>query len=301
MRMPAAQSGPFGGRAWRRFRRNRAAAASAAGLTIIAAACAAGATAWRDRAARADLSRARTPPSRVDPFGTDLLGRSLAVRCVVGGAVSMGVGLSAAVFAVVLGLAWGSLAALGGGRIDAAMMRVVDIIYGLPYLLIAILLKVGLDGLLRTQAGLSAGGSEVAVLILAIAGVSWLTMARIVRAAVLSLNAQPFVEAARALGASPWRVWRAHILPNLAGPVAVYATLTVPQAMLQESFLSFLGLGIQPPLPSWGTLAAEGVAAINPVESFWWMLAFPCGLLSLTLLGLNFLGEGLRDALDPRG
>ena len=138
------------------------------------------------------------------------------------------------------------------------------------------------------------------VLLLAIGGVSWLTMARVIRGQVLSLKAQPFMEAARAMGAPVHRQLLRHLLPNLVGPIVVYATLSVPQAILQESFLSFLGIGVKPPLPSWGNLAAEGLAELNPYKSHWWMLLFPCVLLATTLLALNFVGEGLREAFDPK-
>lgn len=141
---------------------------------------------------------------------------------------------------------------------------------------------------------------DILTLLFAIGGVSWLTMARVVRGQVLSLKTLPFVEAARALGASRTRIFVRHLLPNLMGPIVVYATLTVPQAILQESFLSFLGIGVKPPLPSWGNLAAEGLSELNPVQSNWWLLLFPCLLLSATLLSLNFVGEGLREALDPK-
>jgi oligopeptide transport system permease protein len=140
----------------------------------------------------------------------------------------------------------------------------------------------------------------MATLLIAIGGVSWLTMARVIRGQVLSLKQQPFIEAARALGLSTPRIFFRHLLPNLVGPIIVYATLTVPQAILQESFLSFLGIGVKPPLPSWGNLAAEGLVELNPYQSNWWLLLFPCLLLAITLLSLNFLGEGLRDALDPK-
>jgi ABC-type dipeptide/oligopeptide/nickel transport system permease subunit len=179
------------------------------------------------------------------------------------------------------------------------MMRVVDILYGLPYILLVILIKIAFEGPLQTLLG-NAQVANVIILFVSIGAVSWLTMARVIRGQVLSLKEQPFVEAARALGVGPAGVLFRHLLPNLVGPIIVYATLTVPQAILQESFLSFLGIGIQPPVPSWGNLASDGVTAINNVESFWWLLAFPCGLLSLTLLSLNFIGDGLRDAFDPK-
>ena len=270
-------------------------------LVVIAVACTVGSFRAMSRYALTDLPAARQPPSLRQPFGTDLLGRPLLSRCLLGGLVSIGVGCSAAAFSVVLGVLWGSISGMAGGRVDAAMMRIVDILYGLPYLLMVILLKIGLDGVLRQRLGLTATAAEIVVLLLAIGGVSWLTMARIIRGQVLALRGLPFIEAARAIGLTPMEIWRTHLLPNLAGPIVVYAMLTIPQAILQEALLSFLGIGIQPPLPSWGNLASEGVAAINTVESFWWLLAFPCGLLTLTLLSLNVVGGELQRAIETRG
>lgn len=283
-------------------------------------------------------------------FGTDLLGRSMLVRCLAGGGLSLGIGIAAALISVVVGTLYGSIAGYFGGRLDAVMMRVVDVLYGLPYVLLVVLLAVAMDALvenwqvsvserasaarqamvqrelakmpeseraneelqrrLATNALVEYGSGEiagwkkqaisVATLLVAIGGVSWLTMARVVRGQVLSLKSQPFMEAARAMGVGlGGQFWR-HLLPNLVGPIVVYATLTVPQAILQESFLSFLGIGVKPPLPSWGNLAADGLSELNPYKSHWWMLAFPCVLLGVTLLALNFVGEGVREALDPK-
>lgn len=351
-------------------------------------------------------------------LGTDLFGRSLLIRCLVGGGISLGVGIAAAAISVVLGTLWGTLAGWVGGRTDGFMMRIVDVLYGLPYILLVVLLAVAGDAVIREYdtrererlAWVSAQRAEIAgaeaavqafmrdvkartgrpptseeleikrdaliaesnariadgvegltarvdailreawasradpgtqppaaadlvkgktvqqvtdelgglviegrnlsgntrqvyelmVLLVAIGGVSWLTMARVVRGQVMSLKNQPFIEATRAIGV-PWRgVFTRHLLPNLMGPITVYATLTVPQAILQESFLSFLGIGVRPPLPSWGNLAAEGLPELNIVDSKWWLLLFPCLLLATTLLALNFVGEGLREAMDPR-
>jgi len=281
-------------------------------------------------------------------LGTDLLGRSLFVRCLTGGGISLTIGLCAALISVVIGTVYGSIAAYAGGVVDAVMMRIVDVLYGLPYILLVVLLAVAVDALLDdvvarrvasaaqareayVQAALdgvpeaqrperrAAAEAEalvrygtgdlgpgqrslinIGVLIGAIGGISWLTMARVVRGQVLSLKAQPFMEAARAIGVPWWGQFRRHLLPNLVGPIVVYATLTVPQAILQESFLSFLGIGVKPPLPSWGNLAAEGLSELNTYKSNWWLLLFPCLLLASTLLALNFVGEGLREAMDPR-
>jgi oligopeptide transport system permease protein len=179
-------------------------------------------------------------------------------------------------------------------------MRSVDVLYGLPYILLIILLKIALEPVLGAI-GRSASAANLIVLFLAIGLVSWLTMARVVRGQVLSLRVQPFIEACRASGLTEWRIFTRHLLPNLIGPITVYATLTVPQAILQESFLSFLGIGIQPPVPTWGSLASDGLMpALNPVHHYWYMLVTPCVLLSVTLLSLNFLGDGLRDVFDPK-
>lgn len=233
-------------------------------------------------------------------FGTDALGRSLLARCLLGGAISLLIGAAAAAIAVLLGVSVGLVAGYRGGWIDALLMRAVDVLYGLPYILMVILFKIALQRPLGALINESA--ANLAVLFLAIGLVSWLTMARVVRGQVMSLRHQPFVEAARACGVGEWRIFIHHLLPNLAGPIIVYATLTVPQAILQESFLSFLGIGIQAPLPTWGSLASDGLMpALNTVASQWWMLLFPCSLLAVTLLCLNFVGDGLRDLLDPRG
>lgn len=293
-------------------------------------------------------------------LGTDVLGRSLLIRCLTGGGISLGIGIAAALLSVLIGTMYGAVSAYAGGRTDAVMMRIVDVLYGLPYVLLVVLLAVASDGALdeylnrnharaawiKAQAGEVArerglpatrAGAEtlldrdpdlraeletkaedqprlrrreiserartafdLGTLLVAIGGVSWLTMARVVRGQVLSLKAQPFMESARAIGV-PWmgQFFR-HLLPNLMGPIVVYATLTVPQAILQESFLSFLGIGVKPPLPSWGNLAADALSELNVYKSHWWLLVFPCVLLGSTLLALNFVGEGLREAFDPR-
>ncbi len=237
-----------------------------------------------------------------DALGTDQLGRSMLARLLTGGAVSLGIGLAAAAIAVVIGTLYGAIAGYTGGRTDAVMMRIVDILYGLPYILLIVLLAVAVDALIQGTALTEEKRTAVNVLtlLIAIGAVSWLTMARVVRGQVLSLKEQPFIEAARAIGAPPRRLFLVHLLPNLLGPIIVYGALTAPQAILQESFLSFLGIGVQPPLPSWGNLAAQGLSELNTVRPRWWLLAFPCVLLAVTLLSLNFLGEGLRERFDPK-
>jgi len=232
-------------------------------------------------------------PSRAHWMGTDLKGRDLLTRVLYGGRISFSVGLVATAVSLLIGVTYGAISGYVGGRIDSVMMRMVDVAYGLPYMFLVIIL-------LSIIGRNVAPGKQLLVLFVALGAVQWLTMARIVRGQVLSLKSREYVEAARALGASPaWIIVR-HILPNLMGPVLAYATLTVPAVMLQEAFLSFLGLGVQPPFASWGSLAAEGAAAMTPVRTYWWLVAFPGGTLAVTLLCLNFLGDGLRDAFDPR-
>ncbi len=233
-------------------------------------------------------------------MGHDNLGRSLFYRVMPALLISLSIGLAAALIAVLFGGTWGAVAALIGGRVDNLMMRVVDVLYGLPYILMVILLKVGLTRPLTHLFGGWSRLADVAILFMAIGAVSWLTMARVVRGQVLSLRSQPFFEAARAMGAGPVHILLRHVVPNLVGPVITYAALVIPQAILQEAFLSFLGIGIQPPTPSLGQLAAEGVNAVNSFVSFWWLLAFPCGMLVVMLLSLNFIGDALRDAFDPK-
>jgi oligopeptide transport system permease protein len=215
----------------------------------------------------------------------------------------MAIGLSAAAVAVVIGTLWGSLAGFAGGRSDAMLMRTVDVLYGLPSILLVVLLAVAVDGIVnRVGTTLSPGATQfvnLAVLLVAIGGTSWLTMSRVIRGQVLSLRAQPFMESCRAVGVPPLRQFRVHILPNLVGSMVVYATLTVPSAILSESFLSFLGIGVREPVPSWGNLASAGLSEVNLVTSRWWLLAAPCALIALTLVALNFIGDSLRARFDP--
>jgi ABC-type dipeptide/oligopeptide/nickel transport system permease subunit len=285
---------------WQRFRGHRVAVASAALLMFMLVACWC-TLGWSASAMRAqNLSQARQAPSFEQPLGTDDVGRSLLWRTLYGGAISLSLGLLAAGIAVGIGTAYGAVAGYVGGRCDELMMRAVDVLYALPTLLLVMLFTVSVGDCLERWLLLGGEWSRLVVLTLAIGGVSWLTMARVVRGQVLSLREQPFVEAARALGIPTWRILAGHVLPNLVGPILVFATLTVPQAILQESFLSFLGVGVQPPQATWGSLAADGVRAVNPVRFDWWLVVFPCGALSLALLALNFLGDGLRDAFDLR-
>jgi ABC-type dipeptide/oligopeptide/nickel transport system permease subunit len=237
-------------------------------------------------------------------LGTDRLGRDVFVRCLAGGGISLGIGIAAALVSVLIGTIYGTISGYLGGRVDAVMMRIVDILYGLPNILLVVLLAVAVDGLTeRFGADLSPGARQVInvmTLLVAIGGVTWLTMTRVIRGQVLSLKRLPFMEACRATGVPLRLQFFRHLLPNLLGPIIVYATLTVPAAILSESFLSFLGIGVKEPLPSWGNLAASGLNELNIVRSRWWLLWWPCLFIGVALLALNFVGEGLREALDPK-
>jgi oligopeptide transport system permease protein len=231
-----------------------------------------------------DLRLGASAPSAAHWLGTDTFGRDLLTRIVYGGRVSLMVGFIATAVALLVGVSYGAIAGYVGGRVDAIMMRLVDIFYALPFMIFIILLMVVF-------------GRNLFLLFLAIGAVEWLTMARIVRGQVQSLRQQEFVEAAISLGLPPTTIIFRHVIPNVLGPVVVYTTLTIPQVMLLEAFLSFLGLGIQPPMSSWGLLISYGVESM---EEYPWLLIFPGLALSLTLFSLNFLGDGLRDAFDPK-
>jgi len=271
--------------AWRRLRRNRAAIVAGVFLGVMSALTFA--AHWLPGLADPtlqDLKLGAIPPSLAHWFGTDELGRDMLARVVYGGRISMLVGLVGTFVSLVIGVTWGAVAGYAGGRTDDFMMRVVDILYALPYIFLVILLLVLFS-------------KSLIMLFVALGLVQWLTMARIVRGQVLSLKHQTFVESARALGAGDGAIIFRHIVPNTLGPVIVYTTLTVPAVILQEAFLSFLGLGVQPPAASWGTLVSNGSQVI---ALFPWLVIFPGISLSLTLLCFNFLGDGLRDALDPQ-
>lgn len=231
-----------------------------------------------------DLQLGASPPSAAHWLGTDIFGRDMLTRIMYGSRVSLLVGFVATGVALVIGVLWGTVAGYAGGRVDAVMMRLVDILYALPFMIFIVLLMVVF-------------GRNILLLFLAIGAVEWLTMARIVRGQVQNLRHQEFIEAAFSMGLSRWIIIRRHLIPNTLGPVIVYTTLTIPNVMLLEAFLSFLGLGIQPPQSSWGLLISHGVESM---EEYPWLLVFPGLALSITLFALNFLGDGLRDALDPR-
>jgi len=232
-----------------------------------------------------DLDLGATPPSVAHWLGTDIFGRDLLTQIMYGGRISLAVGFVATAVALLIGVSWGAIAGYVGGRVDAIMMRLVDILYALPFMIFIVLLMVVF-------------GRNMLLLFLAIGAVEWLTMARIMRSQVQSLRQQEFVEAAISLGLSPATIIRRHLIPNALGPIIVYTTLTIPSVMLLEAFLSFLGLGIQPPQTSWGLLISYGA---ETMEEYPWLLLFPGLALTLTLFSLNFLGDGLRDALDVRG
>ena len=270
----------------RRFRRNRAAVASLIVLAIIALACVFGPMVLPHEFDTADWDAMKLPPTlkNMHWWGTDESGRDLLVRCLIGGRISLMVGLLATLASVAVGIAWGATAGFIGGRTDAFMMRVVDMMYAIPYLLIAILLVTLL-------------GREFYLVVLAITAFSWMDMARVVRGQTLSLRHREFVEAARAVGVPTRRIIFSHIVPNLLGVVVIYTTVTIPGVILTESVLSFLGLGIQEPMTSWGVLIEDGTSVMEVAP---WMLLFPGALLSVTLYCFNFIGDGLRDALDPK-
>ncbi len=242
-------------------------------------------------------------PSPEAVLGTDRLGRDLCSRLLLGGGISLLVGLCAAGIALVLGTAWGIVAGLAGGRVDALLMRIVDVLYGLPSVLLVVVLAVAFDGV-RERLGIESGTARLALdlfaLFIAIGAVGWLTLARVVRGQVLSLKVRPFIDAAQVAGVGRWRLLRRYYLPWLAGPVLAYTALIVPTAMLAEAFLSFLGIGVREPLPSWGALAANGLSELNPVRFRWWLLVPPCMLIAGTLVALTIMGESLRARTDPR-
>jgi oligopeptide transport system permease protein len=270
--------------AWARLRKNRLAVGGACTLILIFAACVIGPAVSPYGYEEQNLLSTFSPPDSSHWMGTDQLGRDLLVRVLTGGRISILVGLVATLVALLIGVSYGAVAGFFGGKIDTVMMRAVDILYALPFTIFVILLMVFF-------------GRNIILLFFAIGAVEWLTMARIVRGQIMSIKRMEYIEAARSLGFGRRRIILRHMLPNVVGPIIVYTTLTIPAVMLLEAFLSFLGLGVQPPMSSWGVLIKDGA---EKMEEFWWLLVFPGLMFSLTLFSLNFLGDGLRDALDVR-
>ena len=270
--------------AWRRLLANKAAVAGGVILLILIFLAIFAPWIAPHSYSYQNLELGAQPPSSEFLLGTDTLGRDLFSRILYGARVSLLVGFVATSVALVIGVSWGIVAGYFGGRIDSVMMRIVDVLYGLPFIIFIILLMVIF-------------GRNIWLLFGAIGAVEWLTMARIVRGQVLTVKTQEYVLAAQAMGVSNIQMFRKHIYPNILGPIAVYATLTIPQVMLLEAFLSFLGLGIQPPMSSWGTLIRYGVESM---EEYSWLLIYPGLTFTITLFALNFFGDGLRDALDPK-
>ncbi len=289
--LAATSTGAIDGRSlWadarRRFLRNKAALISLGVLALIALVCIIGPWVLPHAYDSTDWDAMSAPPNLQNGhyWGTDDSGRDLLVRCLVGGRISLTVGLLATLSSVTLGILWGATAGFIGGKVDNIMMRIVDMMYAIPYLLIAILLVTIL-------------GREFYLVVLTITVFSWMDMARVVRGQTLSLRSMEYVEAARAVGVSTPRIILRHIVPNLLGVVVIYTTVTVPGVILTESVLSFLGLGIQEPMTSWGVLIQDGAKVMEVTP---WILLFPAGLLSVTLYCFNFIGDGMRDALDPK-
>jgi oligopeptide transport system permease protein len=302
--------------AWRRFRRNHPAIISSifTGFLVLLILVW---PLWRTPALAKSLPRALTfspielsdatfsAPSALHWLGTDANGRDILSRMFYGARISLLVGIVGAGVSLLIGVLWGATAGYVGGRLDNAMMRLVDILYCLPSIIFVVLLMALVEAqfrvwLARTFGPEVGGLARMLLLFIGLGAVSWLTMARIVRGQVLSLRTRQFVQASRSLGSGTARILRRHILPNVYGIIIVYVTLTIPSIILYESFLSFLGLGIRPPQASLGYLIYEGATQINPIRIYWWMIAYPAGLLAITLLALNFIGDGLRDAFDPR-
>ena len=274
--------------AWRRLRRNRIALVMGTAFTAVCLFCFLGpalAGAAGLDATTIDIALGATPPSWEHPFGTDLLGRDMLVRVMIGGRIAIAVAFVATAIALLIGVTWGAIAAYAGGRVDYVMMRIVDALYGFPTVVFVIVVM----AVFNTK--------NIVFLFALIGGISWLNMARQTRGQVLSLRHREFVEAARAVGARPSRILFRHIVPNALGVIIVAATASLPSVMLTEAFLSFLGLGVQAPLASWGTLVSEGSTQISVYS---WVLIAPGIVMGLTIMALNFLGDGLRDALDPQ-
>ena len=303
---------------WQILKRNRAAIIALgflAGLSLIAIVV----PMLLPASLKVTSSASFVPPSSQHFLGTDVNGQDMLYRLLAGARVSLGVGLVGALISLVIGTLYGMISGYAGGRIDALMMRTVEVLQSVPRILFIMILIAALDDYVKewidgwrllaqknNSPNLAAtmsdwkAYSKVLVMIVSLGLVEWLTMARIVRGQVLVLREMTFVTASRAMGQSSWGVLRRHLLPNLSTIILTYLTLTIPAVILDESFLSFLGLGIEDPAASWGSLLKDGAQVINPLESKWWLLVFPAFLMSASLLALNFLGDGLRDAFDPK-
>ena len=270
--------------AWHRLKRNKLAVFGGVTLVVLVLACGFGPFFSHSGYEETNLDNTFAKPGLTHWMGTDQLGRDLFIRLLYGGRISITVGLVATFVALTIGVSYGAVAGFFGGKLDAFMMRIVDILYALPFTIFVILLMVFF-------------GKNIFLLFVAIGAVEWLTMARIVRGQIMSLKKMEYVEAARSLGFGTRRIIFRHMIPNILGPVIVYTTLTIPGVMMLEAFLSFLGLGVQAPMSSWGVLIKDGA---EKMEEYPWLLIFPGTVFSLTLFSLNFLGDGLRDALDVR-
>ncbi len=303
---------------WQILKRNRAAIIALgflAGLSLIAIVV----PMLLPASLKVTSSASFVPPSSPHFLGTDVNGQDMLYRILAGARVSLGVGLVGALISLVIGTLYGMISGYSGGRVDALMMRTVEVLQSVPRILFIMILIAALDDYVKewidgwrllaqknNSPNLAAtmsdwkAYSKVLVMIVSLGLVEWLTMARIVRGQVLVLREMTFVTASRAMGQSSWGVLRRHLLPNLSTIILTYLTLTIPAVILDESFLSFLGLGIEDPAASWGSLLKDGAQVINPLESKWWLLVFPALLMSVSLLALNFLGDGLRDAFDPK-
>lgn len=299
--------------AWRRLRKNRASVVSGVILGLLLLMCIIHPEISSYAYDKADLNLGPTPPSAAHWLGTDVFGRDLLARVTFGGRISFAVGIISTLFSFIIGVVWGGVAGFYGGRIDAIMMRIVDALYTIPFLVLVILFMVTFANsqsfafaVWLKFVGLFSNHPndpkyfpifQIFLIFGALGSISWLTMARIVRGQIIALRAQPFVEAARAIGTSNSSIIFRHLVPNALGPIIVYTTLTIPEVMLTEAFLSFLGLGTQEPLSSWGLLASSGAETMSLYP---WTLIAPAAMLAITLFCFNFVGDGLRDALDPK-